>query len=81
VRRTFAMAFSPCLEKSISNAQITASLNLLREPRIRPAGSGARHRRGSKTPSTPLLSKSVKGLSYNSLRYDYLIALRGRPVD
>jgi hypothetical protein len=28
-----------------------------------------------------LLSKSVKGLSYNSLRYDYLIALRGRPVD
>jgi hypothetical protein len=33
VRRTFAMAFSPCLEKSLSNAQITASLSLLREPR------------------------------------------------
>ena len=37
-RRTFAMAFSPCLEKSLSNAEITASLSLLREPRIRPAG-------------------------------------------
>jgi hypothetical protein len=32
------MAFSPCLEKSLSNAQITASLSLLRELRIRPAG-------------------------------------------
>src|SRR5262245_892554 len=31
------MAFSPCLEKSLSNAQITASLSLLREPRVRPA--------------------------------------------
>src|SRR5215471_7464971 len=37
-RRTFAMAFSPCLEKSLSNAQITASLSLLREPRSRPVG-------------------------------------------
>src|SRR5262245_43199561 len=32
------MAFSPCFEKSLSNAQITASLNLLREPRNRPVG-------------------------------------------
>jgi hypothetical protein len=32
--RTFAMAFSPCLEKSLSNAQITASLSRLqRRPR------------------------------------------------
>src|SRR5262252_8382243 len=38
VRRTFAMAFSPCMEKSLSNAEITASLSLLREPRNRPAG-------------------------------------------
>jgi hypothetical protein len=38
VRRTFAMAFSPCLEKSPGNAQIAASLSLLREPRSRPAG-------------------------------------------
>ena len=38
VWRTFAMAFSPCLEKSLSNAQITASLSLLREPRSLPAG-------------------------------------------
>jgi hypothetical protein len=30
--------FPPCLEKSLSNALITASLSLLREPRIRPAG-------------------------------------------
>src|SRR5262249_46895781 len=37
-RRTFAMAFSPCREKSLSNAQIPASLSLLREPRSRPAG-------------------------------------------
>jgi hypothetical protein len=37
-RRTFAMAFSPCREKSLSNAQITASLSLLREPRTRPTG-------------------------------------------
>jgi hypothetical protein len=36
--RTSAMAFSPCLEKSLSNAQITASVSLLREPRSRPAG-------------------------------------------
>jgi len=35
------MAFSPCLEKSLSNAQITASLSLLREPRSR-AGAGHR---------------------------------------
>src|SRR5262249_46085659 len=32
------MAFSPCLEKSLSNAQITASLSRLREPRSLPAG-------------------------------------------
>src|SRR6516225_48446 len=32
------MAFSPCFEKSLSSAQITASLSLLREPRSRPAG-------------------------------------------
>src|SRR5262249_41795261 len=38
VRRTFAMAFSPCVEKSLSNAQITASLSRLREPRSLPAG-------------------------------------------
>jgi hypothetical protein len=31
------MAFSPCLEKSLYNAQITASLSLLREPRSRPS--------------------------------------------
>ena len=37
-RRTFAMAFSPCREKSLSNPQITASLSLLREPRSRPRG-------------------------------------------
>ena len=34
VRRTLAMAFSPCLEKSRSSAQITASLSLLREPGV-----------------------------------------------
>jgi len=33
----------PCLEKSLSNAEITASLTLLREPRIRPAGLPRRH--------------------------------------
>src|SRR5262249_8710350 len=32
------MAFSPCMEKSLSNAQITASLSRLREPRSLPAG-------------------------------------------
>jgi hypothetical protein len=32
------MAFSPCLEKSRSSAQITASLSLLREPGFLPAG-------------------------------------------
>src|SRR5262245_2289135 len=31
------MAFSPCLEKSLNKAEITASLSLLREPRVRPA--------------------------------------------
>ena len=31
------MAFSPCREKSLSNAQTTASVSLLREPRVRPA--------------------------------------------
>jgi hypothetical protein len=38
VLRTFATAFSLCLEKSPGNAQIAASLSLLREPRSRPAG-------------------------------------------
>ena len=38
VLRTFAMALSPCLEKSLSGAQITASLSRLREPRSGPAG-------------------------------------------
>src|SRR6516162_9437215 len=37
-RRTFAMAFSPCLRKSRRSAQMTSSLSLLREPRTRPAG-------------------------------------------
>src|SRR6516164_4081689 len=37
-RRTFAMAFSPCLRKSRRSAQMTSSLSLLREPRGRPAG-------------------------------------------
>src|SRR5215472_7412126 len=37
-RRTFAMAFSPCLRKSRKSAQTTSSLNALREPRGRPAG-------------------------------------------
>src|SRR5262245_2431323 len=31
------MAFSPCFSKSLSSAQITASLSLLREPRSLPA--------------------------------------------
>jgi hypothetical protein len=38
VRRTFATAFSPCLRKSRKIAQMTSSLNALREPRTRPAG-------------------------------------------
>src|SRR5262245_52360269 len=37
-RRTCAMAFSPCLRKSRKSAQMTSSLNALREPRGRPAG-------------------------------------------
>src|SRR5262249_18939836 len=37
-RRTFAMAFSPCLRKSRNSAQMTSSLSLLREPRSRPVG-------------------------------------------
>jgi hypothetical protein len=37
-RRTLAMAFSPCLRKSRKSAQMTSSLNALREPRGRPAG-------------------------------------------
>src|SRR5262249_1493474 len=37
-RRTFAMAFSPCLRKSRRSAQMTSSLSLLREPRSRPVG-------------------------------------------
>ena len=38
VRRTFAMRVVPCSRKSRSSAQMTASLNALREPRGRPAG-------------------------------------------
>ena len=37
-RRTSAMAFCPCLQKSRRSAQITASLSALREPRGRPGG-------------------------------------------
>ena len=40
-RRTFAMAFSPCLRKSRRSAQMTSSLSLLREPRTRPRGEAA----------------------------------------
>jgi hypothetical protein len=39
LRRAFAIAFSPCLE---NNAQITASLSLLREPRKRRRSPGTR---------------------------------------
>ena len=37
-RRTLATAFSPCCRKSRKSAQMTSSLNALREPRGRPAG-------------------------------------------
>ena len=37
------MAFSPCFSKSLSSAQITASLSRLREPRSLPAGLPAVH--------------------------------------